>query len=340
MSRPYGRSTAEVFPFAARHRVARPGLFAAKELAPYLATPLGPFLRELRHRSCTAILCQEYEFPRFDFCVATRRLHRLPVFGIFQGGDYQRWWAERLIRPRTVAASDGLIVSSEVEQARLAATYRADNVASIPNSIDLSVWRLRDRSEARRKLGIADTTRVVAWHGRIQVWKKGLDTLLDAWPRLTAELPDICLLLIGTGGDVADVRQHIVDRGLANVLWIDRFIHRREEIAGLLAAADAYAFPSRHEGFPVAPLEAMACGLPVVASEVSGVRELIRDEATSGGSLVPVDDVLALESELERLLADPEACRRRGMQARSRAESYGSNAVGSALRRVLIDDAT
>jgi starch synthase len=87
MSRPYGRSTAEVFPFAARHRVARPGLFAAKELAPYLATPLGPFLRELRHRSCTAILCQEYEFPRFDFCVATRRLHRLPVFGIFQGGD-------------------------------------------------------------------------------------------------------------------------------------------------------------------------------------------------------------------------------------------------------------
>ena len=339
MQEPYGRATTDVFPSAGRKRAMKPALFAAKEAAPYLATPLKPFLQELRYRSCTGILCQEYEFPRFDFCVATRVLHRLPVFASFQGGDYRRWRVERIVRPRAVSAAAGLIVPSQAERERIAKIYRLPRVASIPNPIDLSIWHPRDRLEARRALEISEETLVVAWHGRVQIWKKGLDTLLDAWAALSAEGGlDLRLLLVGTGADAEDVRGRILMHDLANVTFIDRYIHDREEIARILAAADIYAFPSRHEGFPLAPLEAMACGLPVVATDVSGIRDVLHDGARSGGALVPVDDPAALARELRRFLVDGEMRRQSGIAAESTAEPYGMEAIGSALRAFMVGD--
>lgn len=105
----------------------------------------------------------------------------------------------------------------------------------------------------------------------------------------------------------------------------------------MLAAADIYAFPSRHEGFPVAPLEAMACGLPVVAADVSGIRDVIGAETGSGGILVPVADVGALAAGLRNLVVDPEIRRLKGLAARAQAESYGTAAIGAALRRLFVD---
>jgi glycosyltransferase involved in cell wall biosynthesis len=179
---------------------------------------------------------------------------------------------------------------------------------------------------------------VVAWHGRVQIWKKGLDVLADAWAELSRSGDlDVHLLLIGGGGDAAELSQRLRDREIENLTWIDRYVHVREEIAETLAAADIYAFPSRHEGFPVAPLEAMACGLPVVAADVSGIRDVIGAGAGSGGILVPVADVGALVGGLRELMVDPESRRLKGRAARAQAESYGTVAIGAALRGLLVD---
>jgi glycosyltransferase involved in cell wall biosynthesis len=71
-----------------------------------------------------------------------------------------------------------------------------------------------------------------------------------------------------------------------------------------LSAADVYVIVSRHESFPVAPLEGMACGLPVVATAVSGIAEIMGDEAPLPGITTPIADVAALARALERLLDD------------------------------------
>ena len=97
--------------------------------------------------------------------------------------------------------------------------------------------------------------------------------------------------------------------------------------------------PSRHEGFPVAPIEAMACGLPVVAADVAGVREILPDGEASGGIVVPAGDAGALGPALTRLL-DDEALRARlagAALARAR-DAFSLEAVGTRLREVILGD--
>ena len=86
ISNPYGRSTEQAFGRLTGARTLKwPVLWLRKELAPYLATPWNSLARVLQHERCDAMLCQEYEYARFDFCVALGRRLRLPVFGVFQG---------------------------------------------------------------------------------------------------------------------------------------------------------------------------------------------------------------------------------------------------------------
>jgi starch synthase len=339
MRAPYGRTVAQTFRGPRPLRlILAPPLFALKEAAPFMATPVRALARELRRHRCSALVCQEYEFPRFDVCVALGRLQRIPVFATFQGGDYQRWRLERLTRPVAVRHAAGLVVPSGTEAERVRARYRPPRVARIPNPVDLEIWRPRDRAAARATLGIPAQARVVAWHGRVQQPKKGLDILIDAWSRVATEAAAV-LLLVGTGEDAEEVRRLIAGRELADVVWVDRFMHDRAELAGLLAAADVYAFASRHEGFAVSPLEAMACGLPVVSTDVSGIRDLLADGERSGGVIVPREDAERLAQELLRLVLDAPLSRALGQRARARAEAFGSAGIGSRLRGFLFGSA-
>jgi glycosyltransferase involved in cell wall biosynthesis len=342
MQVPYGRTVAQTFGVSRPARLALyPLLFATKELAPFLATSVRALARELRRYRCGALLCQEYEFPRFDVCVAWGRLRGVPVYATFQGGDYQRWRLERLTRPAAMRLASGVIAASEVEAERLVRRYGRVRTARIANPIDLDVWQPGDRDAARRALGIDRDAHVAAWHGRVQLRKKGLDTLLDAWAQISAngrEGAERTLLLIGSGVDAAELRRRLSESGLENVVWVDHYLHDRAEIARLLAAADVYAFPSRHEGFPLAPIEAMACGLPVVSADVSGIRDVLVEGESSGGVVVPGDAPEWFANELERLLADPALCQKLGYLARERAEGFGSAAVGAQLRAFLFPE--
>ena len=334
----YGRTVGQTFggPRVAR-LLAYPILAGVKELAPYAATPAWRLARVIRREQAAAVLCQEYEFPRFDVCVLLGKLLRVPVYAVFQGGDYQRWKAERFTRPLAVRSSAGLVVAAAGEITRVRSRYGLprERIASIPNPIDLDVWRPRDRAAARASLGIPADARVVAWHGRVQLHKKGLDVLVDAWAAVRADRPgrELVLLLIGDGNDADELRARIAARTPEGVVWVDRLVHDPDELAFLLSAAEAYAFSSRHEGFPLAPLEAMACGLPVVGTSVSGMREIAGDEAT----IVPVGDVDAFARELGRLVDESEDhLIELGARARRRAEAFGLAATGARLREFLL----
>jgi starch synthase len=112
------------------------------------------------------------------------------------------------------------------------------------------------------------------------------------------------------------------------VIWIDEYLNDRDAIRAYLSVADVYAFPSRHEGFPVAPLEAMALELPVVASDA--VPDLLDEDS---GLLVPSGDAEALAGALSRLLDDQPLARTLGRRARQRIETHFSPAaVGAQLR--------
>jgi glycosyltransferase involved in cell wall biosynthesis len=314
--------------------------FARREISPYLATPIRPLVYQLRRERCTVILTQDYEYAYFDICVLLGRMLRLPVYATFQGSTGGGRRLERLIRPRTVRAANGLIISSDGEAARVAERYGVDpeKIWRIPNPIDLDLWRPLNRDEARRQLGLSPQTRIVVCHGRIQMHHKGLDVLLDAWERVCASSSghDARLLLIGSGSDDAILRERLERLGSSRIQWIEQYELDRTVIRRYLSAADVYVLASRAEGFPVAPLEAMACGLPIVASDIPSMRNILRDASNSGGLIVPPEDPRALAEALQRLVNTPDLRRDLGRKARRNVEQrFSIESVGGQLDRML-----
>ena len=108
------------------------------------------------------------------------------------------------------------------------------------------------------------------------------------------------------------------------------------ELWSYLMAADLYTIPSRYEGFAVAVLEAMACGLPIVASDAGGVVDALPRAEEDGGIVVPRGDARALAAALSRLLDDPALAARLGRIAKRRIdEEFSLTVVGQKLRRFL-----
>ena len=294
--------------FGPTNGAARQWRRVARHVVPYLATPVTVLAREIRRADCGAILCQEYESPRFDAAVVVGGLLRIPVFATFQGGNWQRSAVERRVRPLTLRRCAGLIIGSSTEAARVQERYGTppEKISRTFNSLDLQQWRPGSRQDARRALEIPETTRVAIWHGRIDIRTKGLDVLLEAWQSICSSRPeqDLLLVLVGSGAGADALDEEIRRTGVSRLRWIREYVMDRARIRQFLNAADVYVFPSRREGFPVAPLEAMACGLPVVAASVAGIVDIFDRGEECGGVVVPSGDAVSLAGNLGRLLDD------------------------------------
>lgn len=315
------------------------GRAVAAHVAPYLATPTRRLARVLREERCDAILCQEYEHPRFDVAVAVGRRMKLPVFATFQGGDEQHSRVERFTRPVAMRSCAGLVVAPEVEAERVQRRYNVspERIARVMNPVDMRVWSAGQRGRGRSALGLRNDALVVAWHGQVQILRKGLDVLLEAWRSLTDARPgaDLHLVLAGSGEDMAELRDRVAAAALPGVRLPEAWVQTRSDLADLLAAADLYAFPSRHEGLPVAPLEALAAGVPVVASDARGVA----DAVGGAGVVVPVGDARALATALGDLLDDPARRLELARRARPHIEArFTLEAVGRTLRRFILPE--
>jgi glycosyltransferase involved in cell wall biosynthesis len=321
-------------------RVARFLWLVARFFGHYTATPPRALARVLHHEQCGAIITQTYEYPRFDICVLFSWWLGLPVFATFQGGLPPKNRMLRWIRRRTVPNAAGLLIGSQREAADVTRRYRlpSDIVTYVPNAINQHVWTPGDQMSARAALNLPVGVPVVCWNGRVDIWQKGLDVLVEAWQLICAERPgaDLRLLLLGTGPDSARLRRLIAAAGLRGVHWHSEFVLDTSVVRRHLVAADVYVLPSRHEGFAVAPLEAMACGCPVVACNAEGVTDLLGDGEGAGGLVVPREDPEALVKALSRLLDDRALATRLGEAARRRAvERFSTEAVGPVLASAL-----
>ena len=155
--------------------------------------------------------------------------------------------------------------------------------------------------------------------------QKGITHLLDA----AAAVPHASFAIAGEGANRAALEQRAATLGVSDRV---RFLGHRHDVPALLAAADLFVLPSLYEGLPLAVLEAMAAGVPVIATAIGGTDEVVRDGET--GTLVPAANSEALGAAIARALADRERASRLALAARSlvaREYSVGSM-VGSVSR--------
>ena len=197
-----------------------------------------------------------------------------------------------------------------------------DRTVHIPNGVDTSRFSplpLPERVALRHRLGIADDERILLFTGRL-VRGKGLDTIVEALPELVKKMPHIRLWLAGSGALQSDnvteeLQQAIVQLGLTDKV---QFLGAVSQVEQYLQAADLFIFPSRKEGMPNALLEAMACGLPVIASDIDGVRDVAEDEIIR---FFPVGDSNTLAKVILDAVSAPEATVVAAERARQHVET-------------------
>lgn len=154
--------------------------------------------------------------------------------------------------------------------------------------------------------------KLILYVGRLS-YEKNLATLLTAFRAIETEEPEAYLVMVGDGP-----ARHDLERALAGHRALFTGYLRGEALAEAYASADLFAFPSTTETFGQAVLEALASGLPVVAHDAEGVRDLVQHNET--GLLVPPGDTAAFTNSLKTLLAHLEQCALMSARARSAAE--------------------
>src|SRR5581483_7904140 len=212
--------------------------------------------------------------------------------------------------------SASLAVSNAVRGSLPAPIRRRTDV--LVHGIDLDrtqALRCR-RAELRRALGAPDGTPVVVSVANLHPLKDH-DTLLRAVSILRDRIPDVLVLLVGEGPRRPDLEGLTAGLGLTGHV---RLLGRRNDALELVAAADLFALSSHSEGLPVAAMEALALGVPVVASDVGGVREAVEDGVS--GVLVPPRSPLRFADGMWRILRDPDVRRQMGDAAVVRGSTF------------------
>jgi teichuronic acid biosynthesis glycosyltransferase TuaC len=224
----------------------------------------------------------------------------VPVVAMSIGSDINRI-GDRVsaMHTRTVLRDSDFLVTVSDDLRKKAITMGAspEKARSIINGCDLSVFHVRDHAEARQKLHIDPAVEAVAYIGRMDV-KKGLRELVEAAASLHSERPNLHVYLVGEGPDRPIIQSAIDANNAAG------YIHALpacafDDVTVWMAAADLVTLPSYMEGCPNVVLEALACGRPVVATDVGGIPEIMNDAC---GRLVPPRDPAALAKAIASVL--------------------------------------
>lgn len=254
-------------------------------------------------------------YPEGFAAVRVGRALGIPVVVGSIGSDLRRIpdsFTRALVR-WTLRSADGVItVSEDLRRCAIALGASPDKVTTILNGCDMAVFYPGDRNEARRALGGDVREEVVLYVGNLYP-TKGVGELVEAFGSLASSHPHARLVCIGDGAGRDDMLRKAAAAGVKDrVTMLGR--QKSEVVAGWMRAADIFCLPSYSEGCPNVIVEALACGRPIVATDVGGIPELVRSGC---GLLVPPRQPGALCAALDSALS----------------REWDSNAIATTFRR-------
>ncbi len=256
-------------------------------------------------------------------------------------GEY-RLQGERVV----VNVADRIIAATQAELVQLQELYQAnpDKIIVIPPGVDLSRFYPIPPDEAKNFIGVPPCERTILFVGRIEPLK-GIDTLIKALAILRQQGVYCCLTVIGGDhqvesgpeeGEMGRLKALLADYTRQEPCMSDlvTFLGKRSQdsLPYYYSAAEVVVMPSYYESFGMVALEAMACGTPVVASEVGGLAFLVQDGVT--GFTVPVDNPQSLADHLKVLLENPALHVEMGQRAFSYAQEFSWDRIAKQIYTV------
>lgn len=236
---------------------------------------------------------------------------------VAQRGRWRRLVLSRLVEPLTLEVATHIAtVCQHAADRDFVRRHESKIVGVVPNGVPTGPMDPAVRREMRARLGLADGDLVGVMVGRLTM-EKGHGVLADALRSDPVTAAGLRLLIVGDGPDREQIQRVY---GAVPALRVS-YLGRRHDVGRILQAADLFVFPTLHENLSNALLEAMASGLPVVATEVGGNVEVLEH---GGGVLVPPADPAALRAALRRMLASGVDRQALGRSARTTVERHYS----------------
>jgi glycosyltransferase involved in cell wall biosynthesis len=282
-------------------------------------------------QSYDLVYCPQSYTPTDIVSLAARLIGKPVVVRIAQGELTGNHYGSKLRQWLLPRLASGLIVLNREQFDKLAKTSQRDKIHWIPNGVDTDCFyppTSDQRAAARKRWQVPDGEKMILFVGSI-VPRKGVDTLVSAFIDVQRIHSNCSLYLVGPidGAEEKNGRSHYVQSLQAlieeqNLGTKVHFLGRISDVAELMRAADVFVLPSLAEGMPNVLLEAMASGLPCIASNIPGNREVVVDGFN--GVLFKAGDNEALSMCLKQWLTEPADFRCFGMVARTTIEQQFS----------------
>jgi glycosyltransferase involved in cell wall biosynthesis len=261
----------------------------------------GRYLLPYLKRSKPDVILNYWLYPDGYAAVLAGKALNIPVVLCAIGSDLCRIpdrTTLRFTKSALAGSTSVLTVSEEMRQRAIGLGIAPEKVQTILNGCDSGIFRLGDRMKARTELKLDQEAKIVLYAGRLDA-AKGLRELLAATALVARETPRLQVVFLGEGllkaelleqAQKLDLQDRILLPGTANSEGVSRW----------MTAADLFSLPSYSEGCPNVLVEALACGRPVVATNVGGIPELVTDNC---GILIPPRDAMQLAAALSNALS-------------------------------------
>jgi D-inositol-3-phosphate glycosyltransferase len=255
-------------------------------------------------------------------------------------GDYRLEGEKKVI-----VEANRLIAATLAEKSQLEFLYgaRSSKIAVIPPGVDTSMFYPIPKEEAKEVIGIAPKSKMILFVGRIEPLK-GIDTLIRAISLIQENGDLACcphtLAIIGgepdaspeeMNAEMARLQNMVEELGIENLVI---FLGKRDQkmLPYYYSSAEVVVMPSHYESFGMVALEAMACGTPVVASQVGGLAFLVRDQET--GFVVPGNDVITMADRLVQIIKSKDLQQKLGRQSAAYARNYDWKIIAEKISEV------
>lgn len=251
-------------------------------------------------------------------------------FHFFRGAPLKNWVIYYSLEKLAKRWTDTLLVMNE-EDYDLATRmgYKAQENLFLVNGVgvDLAFFDGQTGDTIRKELGLERNDVIVSCIAEMIPRKNHIE-ILKAWPEITEECPNAHLLLVGTGRERAKLERVVHNKEIANV----HFLGFRSDVNNIISTSDVVILASKHEGLPRCIMEAMACGKPVIASNVRGSRDLV--EHGVNGYLFQIGDKVAFVKYMRELIMDRDKREAMGRSGRRIIQEYSLDTVLSQVRHI------